>query len=144
MKVTFAINYHTQWGESIALVLGDRKFPMNWQGDGNWAVELETKASALLDYTYVLMKDGLIIRPEWEHHCLRVAPNKRTLTLNDSWKECDIPGCRFRAAIPPQSSIATMRSGAAMPSANFLNSWVLPGCWHVAKTLEWFPIAFPV
>ena len=33
MNITFKIKYETRWGESLALVLQDKKYPMEW-GDG--------------------------------------------------------------------------------------------------------------
>ena len=38
MKTTFSIHYNTSWGESLCLVLNDKKYPMQWSGDGLWTV----------------------------------------------------------------------------------------------------------
>jgi len=90
MKTTFRIEYRTQWGESLSLVLDDRKYPMAW-GDGSvWSVTLDVKAGSLKDYTYVVMKDGLISRAEWSHHS-----SKPSKVLEDKWADCPIPGCVF-------------------------------------------------
>lgn len=87
----FSITYHTSWGESLALVLGMKKYPMNWQGDGIWSVGVDNVSTDdLSDYTYVVMRDGLILRPEWKHHSSRKAKE-----IFDSWNDCPFAGCDF-------------------------------------------------
>ncbi len=94
MQVTFKIEYHTVWGESLALVLGDVKYPMTWVGDGIWSVTVKScSAAKLKDYGYVVMRDGLIIRTEWQHHSA-----KTSREIVDSWIDCPIEGCPFPRA----------------------------------------------
>ena len=91
MNITFKIKYETRWGESLALVLQDRKYPMSWGDGAVWSVTVkDCPAAALKDYTYVLMYDGLIVRTEWSHHSARSAR-----VIEDAWIECPIPGCPF-------------------------------------------------
>ena len=114
MKVTFSIEYRTIWGESLSLVLQDRKHPMQWHEGGIWTVTVDKcTAAALKDYTYVLMRDGLIVRTEWRHHSAKVpatakagasakagakAPAAGPVTITDHWIDCPIPGCLFPRA----------------------------------------------
>ena len=42
MTVTFKIKYETVWGESLALVLQDKKYPMTWGEGGVWSVRSGT------------------------------------------------------------------------------------------------------
>ena len=95
MKVTFKIEYRTEWGESLALVLQDRKYPMAWGDGAVWSVTVNCPAAALCDYGYVVMRDGLITRPEWTHHTAKAPKGAKTLEITDKWIECPIPGCRF-------------------------------------------------
>ena len=95
MKVTFKIEYRTEWGESLALVLQDRKYPMAWGDGAVWSVTVNCPAAALSDYGYVVMRDGLIIRPEWTHHSAKAPKGAKTLEIDDRWIDCPIPGCRF-------------------------------------------------
>ena len=97
LKVNFSIQYNTRWGESLSLVLGDRKHPMQWGDGGIWSVTVPScKVSDLRDYTYVVMQDGVIIRPEWEHHSFAVhGAGKKELDIHDSWNECPVQGCPF-------------------------------------------------
>lgn len=63
---------------------------MEW-GEGNiWSVKLDVAATALKDYTYVLMENGLITRTEWRHHS-----SKAATVIEDRWIDCPIQGCPF-------------------------------------------------
>ena len=89
MTVTFKIQYETRWGESLALVLQDKKHPMQWGEGAVWSVTVkDCPAAALKDYTYVVMRDGLIVRTEWSHHS-----SKSAREITDAWIDCPIPGC---------------------------------------------------
>lgn len=66
MKVTFKIEYRTRFGESLALVARDRKYPMQWNEGAIWSVTLPSCTAAdLADYAYIVMENGLISRMEW-------------------------------------------------------------------------------
>lgn len=95
MKITFKIEYRTVFGESLAVVLNDRKHPLSW-GEGNiWSGTVETTAAALEDYTYVVIRDGLTIRTEWSRHKTTA---KSGAIVEDRWVSCPIPGCPFPRA----------------------------------------------
>ena len=94
MTVTFKIQYETRWGECLALVLQDKKHPMSWGEGAVWSVTVkDCPAAALKDYTYVVMRDGLIVRTEWSHHS-----SKSAREITDAWIDCPIPGCPFPRA----------------------------------------------
>ena len=94
MTVTFKIQYETRWGECLALVLQDKKHPMQWGEGAVWSVTVkDCPAAALKDYTYVVMRDGLIVRTEWSHHS-----SKSAHEITDAWIDCPIPGCPFPRA----------------------------------------------
>jgi 4-alpha-glucanotransferase len=95
MKVTFKIEYRTKWGESLALVLQDRKHPMSWGDGAVWSVTVDCPAAALKDYFYVVMCDGLVTRPEWSHHSATAPKGSKTLEIKDKWIDCPIAGCPF-------------------------------------------------
>ncbi len=91
MGVTFSIEYHTVWGENLLLVAADRKYPMSYCNDGIWCVTLENATKSLLaDYTYIVERDGLIVRTEWRHHSSAAAPE-----IRDRWIDCPVSGCQF-------------------------------------------------
>lgn len=93
----FRIQYMTEWGESLAVVLGGRKYPMAWQDGGIWSVSIpDCPAEALKDYTYVVLRDGLVWRTEWQHHHRSRIPAGRR--CDDAWIDCPIAGCPFPRA----------------------------------------------
>ena len=93
----FRIQYVTEWGESLAVVLEGRKYPMAWQDGGIWSVSIpDCPAEALKDYTYVVLRDGLVWRTEWQHHHRSRIPAGRR--CDDAWIDCPIAGCPFPRA----------------------------------------------
>jgi len=90
MKVSFNIEYRTEWGESLSLCLSGRKYPMKWNEGSIWSVTVFIESSCRLDYTYLLIRDGLIVRTEWDHHYSAPSP-----VILDKWIDCPIPGCEF-------------------------------------------------
>ena len=96
MKVTFKIQYHTRWGESLSLLADDRKYPMSW-GEGDvWSVTLPgCSASLLADYGYLLVEDGIVRRTEWSRHSAVPPEGVGELVLEDSWLDCPVEGCPF-------------------------------------------------
>ncbi len=87
----------TEWGESLAVVLGGRKYLMAWQDGGIWTVSVpDCPAEALKDYTYVVLRDGLVWRTEWQHHHRSRIPAGHR--CDDAWIDCPIAGCPFPRA----------------------------------------------
>ena len=67
MRLTISIEYYTVLGESLFVVLADGKeFPMRYVADGIWATEFNVPISwKIVDYGFVVKKDGQIVRREW-------------------------------------------------------------------------------
>ena len=93
--LNFKIEYHTRWGESLALVgADDRVWPMNYTADGVWTLRIPSANSAILkDYFYVVIEDGLWTRTEWAHHHHTKEEAKGEIC--DAWIDCPIEGCPF-------------------------------------------------
>ena len=50
MNLNFKIEYHTRWGESLALVGADDKvWPMSYAADGIWTLSVPKAGAAFLD-----------------------------------------------------------------------------------------------
>ena len=94
-QLTFKIEYRTEWGSSLSLVLGGKKYPMNWNDGGIWSVSVKCNAEELRDYTYVVMRYGLIERTEWKHHSAKVPTKRKPQEIVDEWIDCPIEGCPF-------------------------------------------------
>lgn len=95
MKAVFSIQYFTTWGESLSVVIKDRKHPLKWTEGGIWKASIELEPSDLADYTYIVLQDGLITRTEWKHHNFHAREGAKSATIKDSWLDCPIPGCPF-------------------------------------------------
>ena len=95
MTLNFSIEYHTRWGETLALVAPDDKlYHMSYSGDGKWTLSIANGNSALLkDYFYVVLENGLWMRTEWDHHHRAAADAKKP--IEDAWIDCPIEGCPF-------------------------------------------------
>lgn len=96
MQARFKIEYHTSWGESLALSIGGVKHLMQWTDGDIWCATVDkVTAAELKDYGYLLMRDGLIIRMEWERHCSVPPKGAKTAEFVDKWIDCPIQGCPF-------------------------------------------------
>ncbi|KAG9396630.1 hypothetical protein J8273_1647 [Carpediemonas membranifera] len=71
--VTFAIHYHTYWGQSLMLAgsspeLGawklDRALPLRYMGDGHWGATLPLAAGTEVQYKYVAVSPSFV---RWEN-----------------------------------------------------------------------------
>lgn len=90
MRLTFEIDYHTQWGEQIVLLLGKRKITLQYTDGDIWQGDLEyRKPGQALVYRYAVERDGKIVRTEWHDHTLHlpdVAAGRR-IRIRDRWQE---------------------------------------------------------
>ena len=95
MTAVFCIEYHTRWGESLALEHDGRLWPMEYTDGGIWTLQLKDCPEGLPgDYGYVVLEDGLVTRYEWDRHH-RKAGRGRIRRFQDAWIDCPVPGCPF-------------------------------------------------
>lgn len=88
MKASFSIEYKTVWGENLFLVTGGGKFPMKYSDGGIWTFETEKFTSAMLsDYSYEVIRDGIVIRQEWAHHSRKAKRGENV--FRDEWIDRD-------------------------------------------------------
>ncbi len=97
MKVTFKINYHTEWGQNMYVcgscdALGRNNttdaYPMNYTENGNWEVEVELKNTKEFAYFYVI-KNGSednIFQEFGKDREVEVPKNIDALLIEDAWK----------------------------------------------------------
>ena len=91
MTAVLSIEYKTVWGENLVMVSRDVRYPMTWGEGGIWSVVIPRATKSLLaDYTYIVVRDGLIVRTEWDHHHSVPAES-----IRDSWIDCPVNGCPF-------------------------------------------------
>lgn len=114
IKNTFKIEYKTVWGESLHLLAGGKRFPMDW-GEGDiWSVTLsgEDATSASEERTYEVVRDQIVVRQEWDNHI----GTQGQQTVIDWW--IDVPeGCVFlkRHSNPAFDSKGFRGAGTAVP-----------------------------
>ncbi|MDR1436528.1 MAG: 4-alpha-glucanotransferase, partial [Candidatus Symbiothrix sp.] len=97
MKISFNINFHTVWGQTLYLTgsipeLGNwdtqAAKEMQYTGDGNWSFELELPdQEAVFEYRYFMSSNNKLIFEEWEkNHRIRLTDTGKTYLLLDYWQ----------------------------------------------------------
>ena len=95
MRTTFRIQYNTAWGESLAVDIEDRLHEMEWGEGGLWSVSFDCPERALADYGYVVLRDGLVTRTEWDRHHEK---QEQDSWIDSPWPQSPFPR-RHSAAI---------------------------------------------
>ena len=90
MRLIFEIEYHTQWGEQLVLLLGKRKIALQYCEKGLWQGETEYRYHHVpLTYRYAVECNGVTRRTEWHDHTLHLPRHlsKSRLRIRDRWQE---------------------------------------------------------
>lgn len=98
MKLTFNIDYRTNWGEQVFMTgnipeLGHfdraKALPLISEGSGLHSVSLDiSPATGSIEYRYFIVRDGNPIREEWgKNRVLRIDPKVGSVTVNDRWQD---------------------------------------------------------
>jgi len=90
MNIDLSIQYHTAWGEQIAVRVGKRLFPLDYTFGGVWQKTLTGRE--LRDgegYTYEVLRDGAVLRREWRGHVFHAPASGKRILVRDAW--CDRP-----------------------------------------------------
>ncbi|MCD8042076.1 MAG: 4-alpha-glucanotransferase [Tannerellaceae bacterium] len=101
MKISFHINYYTEWGQTICIMgsipeLGGWEPTMapqmQYVADGNWYFELELPQIDLqIEYCYFVRMDNTLLRKEWSrNHVVTLESGVPVYAIIDYWQ--DIPG----------------------------------------------------
>ncbi|MBQ3873086.1 MAG: hypothetical protein II791_04650, partial [Bacteroidales bacterium] len=87
MTVNIQLHYHTNWGESVRLVLGRRRIPMEYSFGGLWQIMLTGRDIHAGDrYGFEIVRDGAVVRKEWRDHRLNVT-GKGLVIVRNRWNE---------------------------------------------------------
>ncbi len=98
MTISFILEYHTQWGESLEACIalqteqGEHRccLPLTTTDGQFWRGELTLNNNVkALEYTYRVMKDGALQRQEWSvmPHRLDELPQTNHLVMQDNWRD---------------------------------------------------------
>lgn len=99
MKITFNINYRTQWGESVyitgnILELGgnnsNKAVKMSLSGVETWTCKIDVHHSIKeLEYKFFVKSDSGYIRDEWGRtHSLKITADVTNLIIFSQWQDC--------------------------------------------------------
>lgn len=168
MRITFTIDYHTQWGESLWIetehdVIATTPL-MPVQGSDRWQVVADIPDSIdTLSYRYTVRCDSNVVRAEWGDwpHRLNLATNASHMTVDDHWAEIGYDNpflssaftkCIFRRnepALPqlPKAGMVTLEVEAptVVPGSTVgvCGSCDLLGNWDVGKAVIMSDADFP-
>ncbi len=172
MKLTFNVNYRTEWGESLYLTgsvgaLGDgdlsKAIPMTLTGNETWTVMVEVPDSvADFTYNYIVRHDNGNIRREWGRpHRFTHQQNAHTFRIFDRWQDqpldkpyyssaftdCICHRPEKACAIHPAAGMLTLSVDAPMIAPDEIvavsgESEAL-GAWDTAKALRMSDADFP-
>ena len=90
MNVHFSVEYKTQWGEELRIVIAGREYPLSTFDGVQWEADLHFDAQALtadrLLYHYALYRAGELVWGEWQRapHFLQVKTSQLRRTTKDS------------------------------------------------------------
>lgn len=131
MKLTFNINYRTEWGESLfitgsdkALGAGDLEHavPMRLTGDSDWKAEVEIPDSVLhFDYGYVVRHENGTVRHEWGPKRLFVhEADAHRISVYDRWQDQPWDKPYYASAFVDCILRRNNRAAAVLPVAGML------------------------
>ncbi len=136
MTITFHINYHTVWGQRIAIIgsipeLGqwnnDQAFKLHHLGDGEWETTIHLKkATANFEYKYILLNDeNEELDLDWgKNRVARFSKKQKNVLLKDCWRskhhgETAFYTSAFTEAIFKADSFKAKRTVHVTGKANF-------------------------
>ncbi|MBQ5697254.1 MAG: 4-alpha-glucanotransferase, partial [Muribaculaceae bacterium] len=98
MRITFNIDYRTNWGESL-YICGDipelgggdqqKALPMRLVGAENWSIDVEISAKTKdFNYYYIVKPENAAWRFEWgAPHQYRIGKGVKLSVVNDRWQD---------------------------------------------------------
>ena len=86
MTIQLSLHYRTSWGEDIKLRIGKKTYDMEYLAGDVWQKTLSGRELRRgSEYTYLLVRDGRILRREWRSHLFTAPEKAATLTVRDCW-----------------------------------------------------------
>ena len=84
--IKISLKYDTAWGENLVLSSEGRRMPMKYHAGGVWDVVFEAdEAVRTLVYSFLVERDGEVIRKEWRSHSVKLAPGSSDVEIHDRW-----------------------------------------------------------
>lgn len=107
MKVTFKINYNTNWGEGLYVCgatpeLGNdtysKAIPMKYMGDGNWMADVEIQECKSISYRYYVLADDKRYWTEWGPNRENTLIKDEPHVFDDQWRSNGVDKTYFSGA----------------------------------------------
>ena len=99
MNIRITIQYRTEWGESLALRIGKRRYPMDPAYGHTWQLQLTGRNLRDGDrYTFEVEKDGKTVRREWRPHLYFAPEGTTSLVLRERWTDRPADSTFYAAA----------------------------------------------
>ena len=131
MTFHFSLEYKTQWGEELRVIINGKEYPLTTYDGMTWAADIELKSKEIgdeLTYKYAVYRDGELLWTEWEvaPHSLqlsgtvnnkRVNDNARSFILTDFWRPIPESLPLFSSAFT--DSVASHEEDAAVAFPRF-------------------------
>ncbi len=88
MNIRITIQYHTQWGETLVLRIGKKRYPMDPAYANMWQKELTGRNLRDGDaYTFEVERDGKTVRREWRAHRYEAPAGGNSLVIRERWND---------------------------------------------------------
>ena len=114
MTITFRIQYHTTWGESLRVLVNEGPEAELSTVDGNvWQGQAHFRpanSDAPVSYRYAVYRDGHPVRIEFgtmPHTLCPTADEERHYLLQDAWRDLPAASYRFSSAFCPTFLISS-------------------------------------
>ena len=86
MNIRIIVQYHTEWGESLVLRVGRKRYPMESAYGGEWQKELTGRSLHDGDeYTFEVVRKGNVVRREWRGHRFHATAAASRLVVRARW-----------------------------------------------------------
>ena len=88
MTFHFSIEYQTQWGEELRVIIDGKEFAMQTCDGLKWETTLDLPTDGSMEYRYALYRDGLLVWTEWEvkPHVVRLDAPTTSYRIDDFWR----------------------------------------------------------
>ena len=88
MNIRITIQYHTQWGETLVLRIGKKRYPMDPAYANMWQKELTGRNLRDGDaYSFEVEKEGKVVRREWRAHRFEAPAGGNSLVVRERWND---------------------------------------------------------
>ena len=86
MNIRITIQYHTQWGETLVLRIGKKRYPMDPAYANMWQKELTGRNLRDGDtYTFEVQRDGKTVSREWRAHRYAAPAGGTSVVIRERW-----------------------------------------------------------